>query len=141
MHSILKTSIVVTLAIALSLVANPIRAQERLKIFEIGESCQQVQFKMSEEECAAEDAENARFEELRTALKEEQSNIRFVNFEMCESGQSISFPMSAEEIQKAIAREALQLKQPLPEENQLKVEYDEHELCESGERIIFLKSP
>lgn len=140
MRIIIKTSIIIVLAMALSFVANPILAQQRWEIIEMGESCQEVRFKMSEEECAAEDAEKARLEEMRAVRKKEESMIRFVNFEMCESGQKVSFPMSAEEMQKAIAREAGQFKKSLPRDNELQVEYDEHELCESGEKIIFYKS-
>lgn len=141
MRKIIKASIGIILPMALSLIVTPLLAQERWKIIEMGEGCAQVQFLMSEEECAAEDAEKVRLEEIRAARKKTESNIRFVTFEMCESDQTISYPMSVEEIQKALLREADQLKKALPKENELKVAYDEIELCESGEKIIFYKSP
>jgi hypothetical protein len=141
MRKIIKTSSVIVLAVIWSLVANPTLAQERMKIIEMGESCQQVQFSMSEEECAAEDAAKARLGQVRARRIKEESKIRSLSYEMCESGERISFPMSAEEIQMAISREAEQLKAALAREKKPKVSYDEVELCESGEKIIFFKSP
>jgi len=141
MRKIIPTIMVIILAMAMSLVANPALSQKRLKIIEMGEGCQQVEFLMSEEECAAEDAEKAKLEEIRAASKKEESIIRFVTFEMCESGQTVSFPMSAEEIQKAMSSDAGQLKEALARGKEQKVAHDEIELCESGEKIIFYKFP
>ena len=141
MRKIIQTIIVFILAMALLFVANSAPAQKRWKIIEMGESSQQVKFLMSEEECAAEDAEKARLAEIRTARKKEALNIRFLSFEMCESGQTISFPLSAEEIKKAKLIETDQLKEMRTGEQELKVPHDRAELCECGEIIIFYKSP
>jgi hypothetical protein len=141
MRKIIQTIIVFISAIALLFVANSAPAQKRWKIIEMGESGQQVNFLMSEEECAAEDAEQTRLEEIRAVRKKEESNIRFLSLEMCESGQTISFAMSAEEIQKAKLIGADQLKKTRTREQEVKVAHDEFELCECGEIIIFDKSP
>ena len=141
MRKIIQTIIVFILAMALLFVANSAPAQKRWKIIEMGESSQQVKFLMSEEECAAEDAEKARLEEIRAARKKEASNIRFLSFEMCESGQTISFPMSAEEIQRVKLIEADQLKGTRTVKQEVKVAHEGVELCECGEIIIFEKSP
>lgn len=141
MCKIIQIIIVIVLAMILSLVANPALSQKRWKIIEMGKSCQQVQFLMSEEECAAEDAEKARLEKVRAAMTKEESNIQLVTFEMCESGQTISFPMSPEEIEESISREADQLNKALARNKDVKVAYDETELCECGEKIIFYKLP
>jgi hypothetical protein len=141
MRKIIQPIIVLMLAMTLVFVANSAPAQKRWKIIEMGESSQQVKFLMSEEECAAEDAEKARLEEIRAARKKEASNIRLLSLEMCESGQNISFPMSAVEIQKAKLIEADQLKEMRTVEQEVKVAHEGVELCECGEIIIFHKSP
>jgi hypothetical protein len=129
------------MAMVLSLAANSTLAQKRWKIIEMGESCQPFAILMSEEECAAEDAEKARLEEIRAARKKEESIIRFVTFEMCESSETVSFPMSAEEIQKAMSSGAEQPKEALAREKEQKIAHTEIELCESGEKIIFYELP
>ena len=141
MSKIIQATIVFILAMALLFVANSTQAQKRWKIIEMGESSQQVNFLMSEEECAAEDIEKAKLEEIRAARKKEESNIRFLSIEMCESGQAISFTMSAEEIQTAQLMEAAQLREKRTGEQEVKVAHEEFELCECGEIIIFEKSP
>jgi hypothetical protein len=139
MRKLIPTIIMV--AMAFLWVANPALSQKRWKSIDMGEGCQEVQFLMSEEECAAEDAEKARLEKIRAAKAKEESIIRFVNFEMCESGQTISFAMSAEEIQKVMSGETGQIKEAPIMEQELGAVHDEIALCESGEKIIFYKLP
>ena len=141
MRKLIPKIIVIILTMALLLVANPALSQKRWKVFEMGEGCEEVKFLMSEEECAAEDAEKARLEEIRAAGAKEESIIRLVTFEMCESGQTVSFPMSDEEIQKAMSGETGQIKVAPIMEQELEVTHDVIELCESGEKIIFYKLP
>jgi len=63
---------------------------------------------------------------------------------MGESGESISFPMSAEEIQRTALREAQEAAQRTAQQNMRankpNVPVDECELCESGEIITFVKT-
>ena len=65
-------------------------------------------------------------------------------YEMGESGQNVSFPMSAEEIQRTALRDAQEAAQRTARKNMRankpNVPVDECKLCESGEIITFVKT-
>ena len=71
--------------------------EKRVIVIEMGESGQTVEFPMSPEEIAAENAENAKFAAIRQAkLKKPEERKQVI--EISESGQAVEFPMSPEEI-------------------------------------------
>ena len=67
-------------------------AEERVKTFELAESGIIIEFPMTADEIAAENAENARQAALEKKPRERQEQI-----ELAESGLVIEFPMTAEE--------------------------------------------
>ncbi len=134
---------ILVMVMAATLTAGLATAGEKMKIYEMGESGQQVAFKMTAEEIAAENAENARLAAIN-AHNRQKSNTGFLVIEMGESGQNVSFPMSAEEIQRTALREAQEAAQRTVRENMRankpNVPVEECELCESGEIITFVKT-
>jgi len=78
------------------LTTDPVIAGDRFKVYELAESGATIEFKMSPEEIAAEDAENARLAAIREA-NSNRPKERLNEIEMGDGG-SISFPMSVEEI-------------------------------------------
>lgn len=81
------------LALGIFIIIEPAMAEQRVKIFELAESGQTIEFSMTPEEIAAEDAENERLAELREAkLKMPQKCVE--GFELAESGAIIEFPSS-----------------------------------------------
>ncbi len=131
------------MVMAVTLTAGLATAGEKMKVYEMGESGQTVEFKMTAEEIAAENAENARLAAIN-ADNRQKSITRFLVIEMGESGQNVSFPMSAEEIQRTVLKEAQEAAQRTAQQNMRankpNVPVDECELCESGEIITFVKT-
>jgi hypothetical protein len=126
------------LLIGMFLTNHPALAEERVNVYEMAESGIIIEFKMTPEEIAAEDAENAK----QVAHKEKEtaktnSGQRFKFYEMAESGQTVSFPMTSKEIAKEDAENAKRaaIKQTKPEEPKRQV--DIYELAESGITIEF----
>ena len=68
------------------------RPQEKLSVYEMGESGQNVFFPMTAEEIANEDAKNIRLAAIRKAKSEEQKK-QAVIYESGESGDLIEFPV------------------------------------------------
>ena len=93
-NMILITFILLVMGIFLTI--DPVIAGDRFKVYELAESGVTIEFKMSPEEIAAEDAENARLAAIREA-NSNRSQERLNEIEMGEGG-TISFPMSVEEI-------------------------------------------
>jgi hypothetical protein len=82
---------------------------------------------------------------LREAVQfRQKSKAGFLVIEMGESGENISFPMSAEEIQRTALREAQEAAQRTAQKNikanKPNIPVEECELCESGEIITFVKT-
>jgi hypothetical protein len=89
--------IAILLTLGISLETSTAIAAKRVKIFEMAESGQTIEFQMSPEEIASEDAEKARLTDIRQAkLKKPEERKQVI--EMGESGQAVEFPMSPEEI-------------------------------------------
>lgn len=124
------------LAIGILLTINPAFAGDRVKVYEMAESGVTIEFPMTAEEIAAEDAENAK----RAARKQAANNDntqRLKIYEMAESGQTIAFPMTAEEIaadDAENARRAARRKAKSEEPHKQVVIF---ELAESGVKIEF----
>ncbi len=74
-------------------------AEQRVKVFELAGSGQTIEFLMTPQEIAAEDAENDRLAALREA-KLKKPKKRVVEFELAESGIIIEFPVDIDEISK-----------------------------------------
>jgi hypothetical protein len=133
---------ILVMVMAVTLTAGLATAGEKMKVYEMGESDQTVAFKMTAEEIAAENAENARLAAIN-ADNRQKSKAGLLVIEMGESGESISFPMSAEEIQRTALREAQEAAQRTAQQNMRankpNVPVEECELCESGEIITFVK--
>lgn len=134
---------ILVMVMAVTLTAGLATAGEKMKVYEMGESDQTVAFKMTAEEIAAENAENARLAAIN-ADNRQKSKAGLLVIEMGESGESISFPMSAEEIQRTALREAQEAAQRTAQQNMRankpNVPVEECELCESGEIITFVKT-
>ena len=115
---------------------NAAMAEERVKVFELAESGQVIEFPMTAEEIAAEDAEKARQAALRNA-RAKAPQERLERIELAESGGVIEFPMTADEIAAEDAenarRAAMQAKHAKPAEKTVMV----FELAESGGVIEF----
>ena len=79
-------------------------AEERYKVYEMGETGQTVSFLMSADEIAAEDAESARQAAIRKANLQKATS-RFKVFEMGEGGHTVALPMTAEEVATADAEQ------------------------------------
>jgi hypothetical protein len=72
-------------------------ANERVKVIEMGESGQIVEFPMSPEEVASENEKNTRLATIREAKLRKQKKHR-VTYELAESGIIIEFPVTSPEI-------------------------------------------
>jgi hypothetical protein len=123
----MKNIIVTTftlLVIGMFLTINPAFAGDR------------IEFKMTAEEIAAEDTENAKQAAFKEAAKN-NSRQRFKVYEMAESGQTVSFPMTAEEIAAEDAENdrLAAIRKAKPEEHKKQVVI--FELAESGVSIEF----
>ena len=79
------------LVIGIFLTINPVIAGDRFKVYETAESGVTIDFKMTLEEIAAEDAENVRLAAIRKIKSEEQKE-QTVTYESGESGDLIEFP-------------------------------------------------
>ncbi|CAB1056638.1 hypothetical protein D1BOALGB6SA_1375 [Olavius sp. associated proteobacterium Delta 1] len=88
--------IAILLTIGMTLETDPAIAQNRVKIFEMAESGQTVEFPMSPDEIAAEDADNARLATLRKSGLD-KANKPVTSFELAESGIVIKFPVKPPE--------------------------------------------
>jgi len=90
---------------AIFVMFNPAVAGERVRIFEMGESGAIIEFPMTPDEIAAEDAA---YGQLIVASKKsvvrENGNLKF--FEMGEGGHMVAFPMTAAEITATNAENA-----------------------------------
>ena len=130
---------ILVMVMAVTLTAGLATAGEKMKVYEMGESGQTVEFKMTAAEIAAEKARSAA---INTA-NHQKLNAGLLVIEMGESGQNVSFPMSAEEIQRTALREAQEAAQRTAQKNMRankpNVPVEECELCESGEIITFVK--
>ena len=131
---------ILVMVMAVTLTAGLAAAGEKMKVYEMGESGQTVEFKMTAAEIAAENARSAAI----NAANHQKSKARLLVIEMGESGHKVSFPMSAEEIQRTALREAQAAAQRTAQKNMRankpNVPVDECELCESGEIITFVKT-
>ena len=130
MNNFITYMMVITLGFVLSMPAA--LAAERVKTFELAESGVVIEFPMTPEEIAAEDAANA-----RQAARDKEPLERRERIELAESGLVIEFPMAAEEMAAEDAenarRAALRSKGtalPTPE-------VVVFELAESGQTIEF----
>jgi hypothetical protein len=135
MKNIIITTFTV-LAMGLLLTNNPTFASDRVKVYEMAESGITIEFKMTPEEIAAEDAENARVAALREANnKNPRKKVKV--FEMGESGQSLSFPMTAKEIaaEDAANTRAAAIRKAKSKEQKKQVAI--YDLAESGILIEF----
>ena len=133
---------ILVMVMAVTLTAGMATAGEKMKVYEMGESGQTVEFKMTAAEIGAENAENARSAAIN-ATNHQKSNAGLLVIEMGESGENVSFPMSAEEIQRTALKEAQEAAQRTAQKNMRankpNVPVEECELCESGEIITFVK--
>jgi O-acetyl-ADP-ribose deacetylase (regulator of RNase III) len=124
------------LAMGMLLTINPAFAGDQVKIYEMAESGITIEFPMTPEEIAAEEAENATQAARRQAAKN-NSRQRFKVYEMAESGQTISFPMTSEEIAAEDAenarRAAIRKSKSVEQKKQVVI----FELAESGVAIEF----
>jgi hypothetical protein len=78
-------------------VFSPATAEERVKVLEMGESGQTIEFLMTPEEIAAENAEKKRLAAIREPkLKKPIKRVKI--FEMGDSGQTVEFEMTPKEI-------------------------------------------
>ena len=96
MKNIIVTAFTV-LVLGMFLTIHPAFAEDRVKVYEMAESGTTIEFKMTPEETAAEDAKKLEL----TALREANNNKpqkRVKVFEMGESGQIVTFSMTAVEI-------------------------------------------
>lgn len=98
------TTMVATLLIVTASVAS--ETETRYKSIEMADG-NYVQFKMTPEEIAAEDAARERLEAIRIA-EAEQPREWVKRVELPESGAHLEFPMSRQEIQIAMKQEALE---------------------------------
>lgn len=123
------------------LIINPAVAEDRVKVFEMAESGITIEFKMTPEEIAAEDAERAK-QAARKETSGNNSQPRMNVYEMAESGQTFSFPMTPEEIAAEDAQNvnlvAINKRKSEAQRKQVII----FELAESGEIIEFpVKTP
>ena len=136
----MKKDILTTISILIAtflIVINTATAEERVRVIKMGESDEIVEFPMTPQEIAADDAENARLAAIReTKLKVPNGKIKII--EMGESGQTVEFPMTSDEI---IVEEAENKRlSTIRAANNKKVERKTSvfELAESG-HIIFIR--
>jgi hypothetical protein len=124
------------LVMAIFLIIDPVIAGDRFKVFEMAESGAIIEFKMTPEEIAAENAENERWAAIREAhinsLKE-----RLNVFEMGESGQTVSFPMTLEEIANEDAENVRMAAIRKAKSGEQKKQAVTYESGESGDLIEF----
>jgi len=124
------------LVIGMFLMIHPAFAEDRVKVYEMAESGIVIEFKMTPEEIAAEDAEKAKQFALKKAV-ENDPRQRLKIYEMAESGQTFSFPMTSEEIAAEDAENdrLVAIRKAKPEEHKKQVVL--FELAESGVSIEF----
>ena len=77
---IINLTISILLSIGMLLGTNSAKAEQRVKIFEMAESGQTIEFQMTPEEIASEDAENARLAGIRQAKLETNTTDRRLEF-------------------------------------------------------------
>ena len=115
---------------------HPAMAAERVKVIELAESGEFIEFPMTAEEIAAEDAEIARRAAVRNA-RAKAPQERLERIELAESGDVFEFPMSAAEIaaedEENARRAAMREKHANPGKKPVVV----FELAESGHMIEF----
>jgi hypothetical protein len=87
------------LTLGIFIINSSATAGQRVKLFEMGESGQTVEFPMTPQEIAVEDAENDRLSALRES-KLKKPKKRVVEFELAESGIIIEFPVDVDDISK-----------------------------------------
>jgi hypothetical protein len=110
-------------------------AGQQVKVFELAESGQTIEFLMTPQEIAAEDAEKVRLNSIReTNLTKPEERLHV--FEMAESGQTFSFPMSPAEITAKDAEKAKSNVSAI-KINRSQKRVIQFELSESGEVIEF----
>jgi len=124
------------LAVGMFFSVNPIFAGDRVKIYEMAESSNIIEFKMTPGEIAAEDQGNEKLAALKEA-RDNEPGKRVKVLEMGESGQSVSFPMAAEEIAAEDAENArlAAIRKATPTESKRQVVI--YEFAESGTSIEF----
>ena len=118
------------------LTVNAALAAERVKVFELAESGQVIEFPMTAAEIAAEDAENARRAAVRNARAKAPQD-RLERIELAESGGVIEFPMTADEIAAEDAENVRQAAMRAKRTNPVEKEVVAFELAESGQMIKF----
>lgn len=124
------------LVIGIFLNINPAIADDRFKVFELAESGITIEFPMTDEEIAAEDADKARLDALKeTSNKKPQKRVNV--FEMGESGQIVTFPMTASEIVAEDAENARLAAIRKANSEKKKMHVVSYELAESGISIEF----
>lgn len=135
----MKNIIVTTftlLVIGMFLTIHPAFAGDRVKVYQMAESGTTIEFEMTPEEIAAEDAAKAERAVLREANKNNPQK-RVKVFEMGESGQSVSFPNTAEEIAaEDTENDRLAAIQKAKSEEQKK-QVVTYEFAESGVSVAF----
>lgn len=134
----MKNTIAYTLIMILGifLTFNAAMAAERLKVIELAESGEFIEFPMTAEEIAAEDAELARRAAVRNA-RAKAPQERVERIELAESGDVFEFPMSAAEIASEDAKNARQAAVRVKRTNLDKKTVVVFELAESGHMIEF----
>ena len=130
------TTILALLAMGIFFTANPTFAGDRVKVYEMAESGVTIEFPMTAEEIAAEDAENAKKAARKQAAKN-NSPQKFKVYQMAESGQTFSFPMTAEEIAAEDAETAKRTAIRKAKSEEQKKQVVIFELAESGIEIEF----
>ncbi len=134
-----RTLLIISLLIIICFITVGIAlANERVKVIEMGESGQIVEFPMSPEEMASEDKETARLAAIRQA-KLERPKERMQVIEMGESGQIVSFLMTPEEMAAEDA-EKLRLSELHRKSSVDDRQTIVYELAESGILIEFTES-
>ena len=124
------------LAIGLYFTIHPVFAGDRVKVYEMAESGITIEFKMTAEEIAVEDAMYARLA-MHNEANNKNPHKRVKLYEMGESKQFVSFPMTPEEIAAEDAeneRLAAIRKTKTKEQKKQVVTY---ELAESGILVTF----
>ena len=124
------------LAMSMLLTINSAFGEDRVKVYEMAESGVTIEFPMTAEEIAAEDAEHAKKAARKEAVKNNSAQ-RLKVYEMAESGQTFSFPMTSAEIAAEDAENASRaaIRKSKSEEHQKQVVI--FELAESGVAIEF----
>jgi len=135
MKNIIVTAFTV-LVIGMFWTSNPVFAGDRVKVYEMAESGTTIEFKMTPEEIAAEDAKKLKLTTLKEANNNKPQN-RVKEFEMGESGQIVTFSMTVAEIAAEDTENERLSTVRNSKSKKLKKHVITYELAESGISIEF----